>query len=44
LHVALRTHVSYEDGILENLSDFCRKVWTPLEFKENSNLNLFQNL
>jgi hypothetical protein len=36
--------IECEDGILDNLSDSSRNVWTPLKFKEDSNLNLFLNL
>jgi hypothetical protein len=28
---------------LRNLSDFSRKVWTPLKFEEDSKFILFQN-
>jgi hypothetical protein len=38
------SHTSCEYGILEYLSVFSKKVWSPLKFKEDSNLNLFQNL
>jgi hypothetical protein len=44
VNVKLYSSISYEDGILENLSDFSQKVWTPSKFKEYSDLNLFQNL
>jgi hypothetical protein len=36
--------ISCEDRIFENLQDFFKKVRTPLKFKKDSNLNLFQNL
>jgi hypothetical protein len=43
VNVKLYLSISSEDGILKNLSDFCRKDWIPLKFKEYSKFILFQN-
>jgi hypothetical protein len=43
LNVKLYSSISCEDRILRNLSDFSRKVWTPLKFEEDSKFILFQN-
>jgi hypothetical protein len=43
VNVKLYSNISCEDRILRNLSDFSRKVWTPLKFEEDSKFILFQN-
>jgi hypothetical protein len=43
VNVKLYSIISCEDGILKNLSDFSRNVWTTLKFEEDSKFILFQN-
>jgi hypothetical protein len=42
VNIKLYSSILCEHGILKNLLDFYRKVWTTLKFKEDSKLNLFQ--